>query len=83
MKRATLTLVMSLFLSRDAIAQEIVASGATSAGAHLPRDLSVVGMFMAADLVVQGIMASLMLASVITWSVAIAKGIEILSRVRW
>ena len=43
----------------------------------LPKDLSPWGMFMAADLVVQGVMVGLILASVLTWTVFVAKTLEL------
>jgi biopolymer transport protein ExbB len=43
----------------------------------LPRDLSPVGMFLNADIVVKGVLVGLLLASVITWTIFIAKTIEI------
>src|SRR5690242_18141308 len=50
--------------------------GAIGAAA-LPRDLSPYGMFMNADVVVKGILIGLVLASVLTWTICIAKAIEI------
>lgn len=44
----------------------------------LPHDLTAWGMFLNADLVVQAIMIGLVLASVITWTVLLAKGIELM-----
>lgn len=43
----------------------------------LPRDLSPWGMFMQADLVVKAVMIGLILASVMTWTVWLAKTIEL------
>ncbi|HEY1942988.1 MAG TPA: tonB-system energizer ExbB [Roseiarcus sp.] len=43
-----------------------------------PRDLSPWGMFMTATLVVKAVMTCLMLASVATWTVALAKGLGLL-----
>ncbi len=43
----------------------------------LPRDLSPLGMFMAADIIVKAVMIGLVLASVLTWSVWLAKVIEL------
>jgi len=43
----------------------------------LPKDLSVWGMFMAADWVVQAVMVGLAIASVITWTVFVAKSLEL------
>ncbi len=43
----------------------------------LPHDLSPWGMFLAADIVVKAVMIGLFLASVLTWTVWIAKSIEL------
>jgi biopolymer transport protein ExbB len=45
--------------------------------ATLPRDLSPLGMFMQADIIVKAVMIGLALASVVTWSVWLAKTIEL------
>ncbi len=45
--------------------------------ALLPHDLSPWGMFLAADWVVQGVMLGLALASLLTWSVWVAKSVEL------
>jgi biopolymer transport protein ExbB len=45
--------------------------------AHLPRDLSPWSMFMSADLVVQSVMIGLVFASLVTWTVWLAKNIEL------
>jgi biopolymer transport protein ExbB len=42
----------------------------------LPHDLSPVGMFLAADRIVKAVMIGLALASVVTWSVWLAKALE-------
>jgi biopolymer transport protein ExbB len=42
----------------------------------LPRDLSPWGMFMAADVVVKGVMIGLAVASLVTWTVLLAKALE-------
>ena len=44
----------------------------------LPRDLSPWGMFMNADVVVKVVMVGLVIASVVTWTVWLAKTIELL-----
>jgi biopolymer transport protein ExbB len=49
----------------------------TIAGTVLPTNLSVSGMFLKADIVVQVVLAGLILASVATWTVLLAKGIAI------
>ena len=48
------------------------------ATALLPRDLSPWGMFMNADVVVKAVMIGLVIASVVTWTVWLAKTIELL-----
>jgi biopolymer transport protein ExbB len=48
------------------------------ASAELPRDLSPWGMFVSADIVVQTVMVGLAFASVVTWTVWLAKTIELL-----
>ena len=55
---------------------------AAPAQAVLPQDLSVWGMFMAADWVVQAVMVGLVLASVLTWTVFVAKSLELAMAVR-
>lgn len=45
---------------------------------QLPHDLSPWGMFMAADIVVKGVMIGLAFASVVTWTVWLAKTLELL-----
>jgi biopolymer transport protein ExbB len=45
--------------------------------AILPRDLSPWGMFMNADVVVKAVMIGLVIASVVTWTVWLAKTIEL------
>lgn len=47
------------------------------ATASLPHDLSPWGMFMAADIVVKAVMIGLALASVITWTIWLAKTFEL------
>ncbi len=47
------------------------------ATAALPRDLSPVGMFLSADIVVKGVIVGLLLASILTWTIFIAKTVEI------
>lgn len=45
----------------------------------LPHDLSPWSMFLAADVVVQGVMVGLAFASVITWTVWLAKSLELIA----
>ncbi|WP_428679053.1 tonB-system energizer ExbB [Reyranella sp.] len=58
------------------------APAAAPAQAVLPKDLSVWGMFAAADWVVQGVMIGLVIASVLTWTVFVAKSLELAMAVR-
>jgi hypothetical protein len=53
------------------------APAATSADL-LPKDLSVSAMFRNADIVVQAVLVGLIAASVVTWTILLAKGITIL-----
>jgi biopolymer transport protein ExbB len=48
-------------------------------GLLLPRDLSPWGMFLNADAVVKAVMVGLAIASLITWTVALAKGLELVA----
>lgn len=50
--------------------------------AVLPKDLSVWGMFTAADWVVKAVMIGLVIASVLTWTVFVAKSLELAVAVR-
>ena len=45
---------------------------------ELPRDLSPWGMFLAADIVVKAVMVGLAFASVLTWTIWLAKAIELM-----
>ena len=50
--------------------------------ATLPRDLSPWGMFMQADIIVKAVMIGLVIASVVTWTVWLAKTIELIAAKR-
>lgn len=52
------------------------------ASALLPSDLSPWGMFLSADDFVKAVMISLAFASCVTWTVALAKGVELIVGVR-
>jgi biopolymer transport protein ExbB len=68
---------VSPLLAGAAFAQE--ASGAAPVGnALLPRDLSPWGMFLNADVVVQAVLVGLVIASVVTWTVWLAKTLELI-----
>src|SRR5690606_23332480 len=45
---------------------------------ELPRDLSPWGMFLAADLVVKAVMIGLAFASLVTWTIWLAKSLELI-----
>jgi len=51
----------------------------TSVLALLPRDLSPWGMFLNADIVVKLVLVGLLFASVVTWTIWVAKGLELAS----
>ncbi|MEY9781419.1 tonB-system energizer ExbB [Sinorhizobium fredii] len=60
------------------ITAPLPAEGGAIAGAPiLPHDLSPVGMFLAADVVVKSVMISLALASVVTWAIFLVKTLEL------
>jgi biopolymer transport protein ExbB len=69
------TLVLALSLSAAHAQAELPPVEGT---AVLPRDLSPWGMFMNADVVVKAVMIGLVFASVVTWTVWLAKTIELL-----
>jgi len=48
-------------------------------GSLLPRDLTPWGMFLGADIVVKVVMVGLAMASLVTWTIALAKGLEVLA----
>jgi biopolymer transport protein ExbB len=47
------------------------------AQATLPRDLTPLGMFMSADVIVKAVMLGLIFASVLTWTIWLAKSLEL------
>ena len=59
-----------------------VAPSVSVGNAALPRDLSPWGMFVNADIVVKAIMIGLLFASLVTWTVWLAKSIELASAKR-
>ena len=52
-------------------------AAARAQGVALPHDLSPIGMVMDADPVVKGVLALLLLASVLTWTIGLAKGLQL------
>ena len=67
----------------DAAAQDSVTPVVTppstpaSAASVLPRDLSPWGMFVQADIIVKAVMIGLAFASLVTWTIWFAKGVEL------
>src|SRR5262249_47555281 len=61
-----------LIVPLPALAQDNVVASAT-----LPRDLSPWGMYLNADLVVKAVLIGLAFASIVTWTVWLAKTVEI------
>jgi len=53
-----------------------------AAAAELPRDLTPWGMYLSADPLVKGVLIALVLASVVTWTVWLAKTIELVAAKR-
>ncbi|WP_370880093.1 tonB-system energizer ExbB [Labrys monachus] len=72
------------FSTLAALAQGAATPAGQSASAPLalPHDLSPWGMFLQADIVVKAVMIGLAFASVVTWTVWLAKGIELLAASR-
>src|SRR5262245_49314636 len=66
----------------EAPAADVPASLPEVAAALLPRDLSPWGMFLSADVVVKAVMVGLVIASLLTWTVALAKGLEVMTAKR-
>jgi biopolymer transport protein ExbB len=66
-----------LGLSGLALAQEGAPTTPVAGNADLPRDLSPWGMFMTADPVVKAVLIGLLFASLVTWTVWLAKTIEL------
>jgi biopolymer transport protein ExbB len=79
--RYGLSLVV-LLAANLAAAQEQPPIGNPVDVATLPRDLTPWGMFMQADIIVKGVMIGLAIASVITWTVWLAKTIELMAAKR-
>ena len=48
-----------------------------AASGALPRDLTPLGMFMSADIIVKAVMVGLIFASVLTWTIWLAKTLEL------
>jgi biopolymer transport protein ExbB len=57
-------------------------AGVSTGSAALPRDLSPWGMFLNADIVVKVVMVGLVFASLVTWTVWLAKNLELWKAMR-
>ena len=69
--------IIVLLAADLAAAQEQPPTGNPIDVITLPRDLSPWGMFMQADIVVKAVMIGLVFASVLTWTIWLAKTIEL------
>ena len=63
--------------AEDAATEETAIEEDAAMAATLPHDLSPIGMFMAADIVVKAVMTGLALASIATWTVWLVKSLEL------
>jgi len=72
----TCGVALALLAAQSALAQG-PSTGAESAPSALPRDLSPWGMFSSADAVVKTVIVGLAVASMVTWTIWLAKTIEI------
>jgi Biopolymer transport proteins len=64
-------------LAIAALAVALPSAALAAEGSPIPHELSPLAMFLAADVVVKGVMIGLAAASVATWTVLIAKTIEL------
>jgi biopolymer transport protein ExbB len=71
-----------LLVADLAAAQELPPAGNPIDVVTLPRDLSPWGMFMQADIVVKAVMIGLAIASFVTWTVWLAKTLELVTAKR-
>jgi biopolymer transport protein ExbB len=79
LRRLLAAMAVALTLSAPAWAQAAPAAAPEPAiVVNLPRDLSPWGMYMAADMVVKAVMVGLACASVLTWTIWLAKSIELM-----
>ncbi len=77
-RRRACTAAAAILLWADAAwAQDTPAAAPAVGAASLPRDLSPWGMFISADIVVKAVILGLAFASVVTWTVWLAKTIEL------
>ena len=72
-----LALALMVLTPRYATGQTTPPEVPVIGSAHLPRDLSPWSMFISADIVVQSVMIGLVFASLVTWTVWLAKNFEL------
>lgn len=70
--------LLAVCLWLGSAAGSLAQEAATTVSSELPRDLTPWGMYLAADWVVKSVMIGLLFASVATWTVWLAKSIELL-----
>ncbi len=63
--------------TRDATAAPVMQPAPTDTAPVIPTDLSVMGMYHHADVVVKTVMIGLLLASVVTWALLFSKGADV------
>ncbi|MEH2588668.1 tonB-system energizer ExbB [Bradyrhizobium sp. AZCC 1721] len=78
LRRSVLLLSLPLLLLSFPTAAQDATERTVIAAAALPRDLSPWGMFMQADVVVKAVMIGLAFATAVTWTVWLAKTIELI-----
>jgi biopolymer transport protein ExbB len=74
--------IIVLLFADLAAAQELPPTGNPVDVVTLPRDLSPWGMYMQADIVVKAVMIGLAIASFVTWTVWLAKTLELIAAKR-
>ena len=77
-RRDAAACALTFFVTGAARAEETLAPAPVIGAGHLPRDLSPWSMFVGADVIVQSVIIALALASVVTWTVWLAKSTELL-----
>ncbi|MDZ5650331.1 tonB-system energizer ExbB [Nitrospirillum sp. BR 11828] len=77
LKRAAAGLTAALCLAATGALAQSAPDGAARVAAAVPHDLSAMGMFMNADGVVKAVILGLLAASVVTWTILLAKGLEL------
>jgi biopolymer transport protein ExbB len=75
--RPTLAAIGGATFVRFARAAEAQTADGSVSVSLLPRDLSPWGMFLSADIFLKAVMVGLVFASLVTWTIALAKGLEL------